>query len=113
MLPYRNGARASPSVPQLEVHEQQGDRAGMIRILAPVLALSIGLASGAALADRPVTDQERTQLVAALQAEGCTGGSMEFDDGKFEVDDVRCADGKTYDFDFDTSFKVVKKELDD
>jgi hypothetical protein len=48
-----------------------------------------------------------------LQAEGCTGGSMEFDDGKFEVDDARCADGKTYDFDFDASFKVVKKERDD
>jgi hypothetical protein len=85
----------------------------MIRIVAPVLALAVGLASGAALADRPVTDQERTQLVAALQAQGCAGGSMEFDDGKFEVDDARCADGKQYDLDFDTAFKLIKKDLDD
>lgn len=71
------------------------------------------LATTAAWADRPVTDGERAKLVAALQAEGCTGGEMEFDDGKFEVDDARCADGKKYDFDFDSGFKMTKKDLDD
>jgi hypothetical protein len=85
----------------------------MIRIIAPTLALAVGLAAGAALADRPVTDQERTQLLAAMQAEGCTGGDMEFDDGRFEVDDARCADGREYDLEFDTAFKLVKKDLDD
>ena len=84
-----------------------------MRMFAPVLALAIGLASGAALGGRPVTDQERVQLVAALQAQGCSGGKMKFDDGKFEVDDARCADGKTYDLDFDKSFKLVKKNQDD
>lgn len=38
---------------------------------------------------------------------------MEFDDGKFEVDDAKCSDGKTYDLDFDASFKLIKKELED
>jgi hypothetical protein len=85
----------------------------MIRTVAPALALAVGLTTGVALADRPVTDQERTQLVAAMKAEGCAGGSMEFDDGRFEVDDARCADGKQYDLDFDTAFKLVKKDLDD
>ena len=80
----------------------------MMRAFAPVLVLALGLAAGSALADRPVTEQERTQLIAALQAQGCSGGEMEYDDGKFEVDDARCADGKTYDLDFDTSFKLVK-----
>lgn len=84
-----------------------------MRVFAPAFALALGLAAGSALADRPVTDQERTQLVAAMQAQGCTGGEMEFDDGKFEVDDARCTDGKTYDLDFDASFKLIKKELDD
>ena len=84
-----------------------------MRKLAPALALFVGVAGGAALADRALTDQERTQLVAAMQAQGCTGGKMEFDDGKFEVDDARCADGKTYDLDFDASFKLVKKDKDD
>ena len=37
----------------------------------------------------------------------------EFDDGKFEVDDARCADGKQYDLDSDASFKLIKKALDD
>ena len=85
----------------------------MMRAFAPVLALALGLTAGSALADRPVTDQERAQLVTALQAQGCSGGPMEFDDGKFEVDDARCADGKTYDLDFDASFKLVKKDQDD
>ncbi len=82
--------------------------------MAPLLAFVFGVAgSGSAIADRAVTDQERTQLVAAMQAQGCTGGEMEFDDGKFEVDDARCADGKQYDLDFDASFKLIKKDQDD
>ena len=85
----------------------------MMRAFAPALALALGLTAGSALADRPVTEQERAQLVTALQAQGCSGGSMEFDDGKFEIDDARCADGKTYDLDFDASFKLVKKDRDD
>lgn len=83
-----------------------------MRRLLSAMALA-ALATTAAWADRPVTDAERAKLVSALQAEGCSGGEMEFDDGKFEVDDARCADGKKYDFDFDSSFKVTKKVLDD
>jgi len=66
-----------------------------------------------AYADRDVTAEERAKLVEALAAEGCSGGEMEFDDGKFEVDDAHCADGKEYDIDFDRAFKLIKKELDD
>lgn len=71
------------------------------------------LTAAYAVADRAVTPEERASLVAAMAAEGCSGGEMEFDDGKFEVDDARCDDGKEYDLDFDTSFKLIKKELDD
>ncbi|MBX9590993.1 MAG: PepSY domain-containing protein [Hyphomonadaceae bacterium] len=84
-----------------------------MRILAPLLALTLGFAGGTALADRPLTEPERTQLTAALQAQSCSGGTMEFDDGKFEVSNARCADGKTYDLEFDAAFKLIKKELDD
>lgn len=63
--------------------------------------------------DRPVTAEEGAQLVAALQAQGCTGGKMEFDDGKFEVDNAKCSDGRTYDLNFDASFKLLKKDLED
>jgi len=78
-------------------------------LICSVLALS----TGAAIADRPVTQQESEQLEAALKEQGCSGGKMEFDDGKFEIDDSKCADGKTYDLDFDASFKLIKKKLDD
>jgi len=77
-----------------------------------VVALFTSLAGGMALADRPLTDAERTKLTAAIQASGCSGGKMEFDDGKFEVDDAKCSDGKTYDLKFGSAFKLIKKELE-
>jgi hypothetical protein len=83
-----------------------------MRRLLPALAFAV-LATTAVWADRPVSDAEREKLVAALKAESCSGGEMEFDDGKFEVDDARCADGNKYDIDFDASFKMIKKERDD
>src|SRR6266478_6609663 len=51
-----------------------------------LICLVLALSTGAAIADRPVTQQESTQLEAALKEQGCSGGKMEFDDGKFEVD---------------------------
>jgi len=65
--------------------------------------------------DRPVTDDEGVKLVAAVTAQGCSGGKdMEFDDdGHYEVDDVRCGDSRKYDLEFDTAFKLTKKKLDD
>lgn len=78
-----------------------------------------GLAFPAIAKDRPVTDQERTQLEAAVKAAGCTGGKMEFDDdkatahpaGKFEVDDAMCGNQK-HDLVFDTDFKMLSKKPD-
>ena len=92
-----------------------------MRSMLTVLALSLVVPATAALAkDRPVTDQERTKLEAALKEAGCSGGKMEFDDdkgsahpdGKFEVDDSTCQDGKKYDLTFDPSFKLLTKKLD-
>ena len=61
-----------------------------------------------ALADRQVTEDERAKLVAAVQAEGCSGGKFEMDedDQQFEVDDAVCADGKKYDLKFDMQIAV-------
>ena len=68
----------------------------------------------AALADdRPLTDDERAKLTAAVSAEGCSAGTLEFDDGHYEVDDVRCSDGHRYDLKFDASFKLIEKDRDD
>jgi hypothetical protein len=66
-----------------------------------------------ALADRAPTSEERAKLEEALKAQGCTGGKIEFDDGKFEVANALCADGKKYELKFDQAFTLIKKELDD
>ena len=67
-----------------------------------------------ALADRQVTEEERAKLVAAAQAEGCSGGKLEMDedDQQFEIDDAVCADGKKYDLKFDMQMKLKRKNLD-
>jgi hypothetical protein len=66
-----------------------------------------------AMAGRPVTDAEREKLVAAMAAQGCSGGEMEWDDGHFEVDDAVCSDGRRYELEFDAEFRLINKELDD
>lgn len=92
-----------------------------MRFTLPIIAAAIVLPATAALAkDRPITDQERPKLEAALKEAGCSGGKMEFDDdkataypnGKFEVDDSTCQDGKKYDLTFDPDFKLLTKKLD-
>ena len=47
-------------------------------IVASVLCTLVVAAP--ARADRPVTDAERVRLEAAVQAQGCSGGKMEFDE---------------------------------
>jgi hypothetical protein len=81
-----------------------------------LLVAAVCLVAGPTLSradDRPLTDDERTKLTAAMKADGCSGGSMEMDDGIFEVDDASCADGRRYDLRFDQSFKLIHKEVDD
>jgi hypothetical protein len=64
------------------------------RLLLSATVLLLGVAPCLAK-DRPVTDEERGKLVAAVAAEGCEGGRLEYDDdGHFEVDDARCSDGR-------------------
>ena len=68
--------------------------------------------TASALADRPVTNDERAKLEAAMKTQGCTGGEMEYDedDRQFEVDDAVCADGRKYDLKFDTNFQLIRKD---
>src|SRR5215831_4117253 len=86
-------------------------RNGRRTVRTVVLSLAFIFSVGTALADRPVTQEESDRLQAALKEQGCSGGKMEFDDGKFEVERARCADGKTYELEFDSSFQLIKKEI--
>ena len=90
-----------------------------IPAVATAALLSAGLALPAVAKDRPVTDQERVKLEAAVRTAGCTGGKMEFDDdkatphpaGKFEVEDAMCGTQK-HDLVFDTDLKLISKKAD-
>jgi hypothetical protein len=89
----------------------------MIFLLGASLLLPV---TAAVAKDRPITDQERPKLEAALREAGCSGGKMEFDDdkgashpnGKFEIDDAICQDGKKYDLSFDPDFKLLNRKPD-
>jgi hypothetical protein len=63
-----------------------------------------------ARADRPVADDERAKVAAAVSKEGCSGGRMESDHTKFEVEGAQCNDGRTYDLDFDASYQLIYKK---
>jgi hypothetical protein len=71
------------------------------------------LVTAPARADRSVTVNERGKLLPAIAAVGCSGGKLEFDDGRYEVDNAKCKDGHTYDLKFDAGFRLIKKELED
>ncbi len=67
-----------------------------------------------AKADRPVTEAQRAKLGAAVAAQGCTGGKMEWDedDREFEVEDVRCSDGHRYELKFHSDYTLKSKKRD-
>jgi hypothetical protein len=82
------------------------------RIALLGLALAPGLASAD---DRPVTPQERDRIENVLRQAGFTRwGEIEFDDGRFEVDDAVAADGRKYDLELSgTDFSIVSRDRDD
>jgi hypothetical protein len=80
-----------------------------MRRLPVILGALALVAAVPARADRPVADDQRAKLVDAVSAEGCSGGTMEFDHTKFEVEGAQCNDGRTYDLDFDASYRLIYK----
>ena len=82
-------------------------------IRRPLAMIVLLISAGTSHADRPVTEDEKAKLLSAVAAAGCSGGKMEFDDGRYEVDQAKCSDGRTYDLKFDTEFRLIKKELED
>jgi hypothetical protein len=47
------------------------------------------MAATPALADRPLTEEEKVKLQSAVSVQGCSGGKLEFDDGHYEADDAK------------------------
>lgn len=64
--------------------------------------------------DRPATAEERTRVLAALAAVGCRDPrSIEReDDGEFDVENARCADG-VYDVELDAQYRITDRDRED
>jgi Peptidase propeptide and YPEB domain len=82
-------------------------------LLLVAMGILLMLVATTVRGDRPVTEEEKAKLLSAIAAEGCSGGKMEFDDGKYEVDDAKCSDERIYDLKFDPDFRLIKKERED
>jgi hypothetical protein len=92
------------------------ERTTMERIMRHLVSIVFLIAIAfPAKADRALTDAERAKLVAAVAAQGCSGGEMEWDDDdrQFDVEEAVCADGQKYELKFDAEFKLIGKKLDD
>lgn len=64
--------------------------------------------------DRPVTDAEHVKIEEVMKAQSCSGGYWKFDDdGYFDIDNARCADGRVYDLKFTKDYQLMSKKLDD
>lgn len=88
--------------------------ASVLKTAAVIAALTFS--ATAALADgRAPTAEEQAGVEGALKSQGFTSwGKIEFDDGKWEIDNAVHTDGKRYDVDLSKAdFSQLKKELDD
>jgi hypothetical protein len=76
-------------------------------------AMAAAAFATAASADRKPTPGERAHVSGILSANGFTAWKkIELDDGKWEVDDARHANGRVYDVDIRGGV-IVKKDLED
>lgn len=89
----------------------------MIKNSKFILACAVyaGLASSATASERAPTANESAAISSALNTLGYSSwGSIELDDGKWEVDNAVHSDGKVYDVDLRLSdLAVIKKDLED
>ncbi|MGQ4273284.1 PepSY domain-containing protein [Terrihabitans sp. B22-R8] len=66
-----------------------------------------------AMADRLPNETEKAAITAALAERGFTSWKdIEFDDGRWEVDDARGADGVKHDIHLDQNFKITSVKPD-
>jgi hypothetical protein len=74
-----------------------------------------GLIGLPALADRPPNIDERAAIETALLEQGYVAWEeIEFDEGLWEVDDARTADGREYDLKLDPeTLRVIEKDDED
>ena len=63
--------------------------------------------------DRPITPEERAQVIVALEQAGCTNPTkIERDDDGYEADNAKCATG-VFDIDLDRDFRIIDRDRED
>jgi uncharacterized membrane protein YkoI len=84
-------------------------------LCAIALPASLIVAAPAFAEDRPPTPSERAAIEKILKSAGYTSWEeIEFDDGRWEVDDARTANGREYDLKLDPkTLKIVSRRADD
>ena len=82
----------------------------MIKLIQATTIALVTLTATAALADRRPNTQERASLADVLHANGYVSWKeIEWDDGRWEVDDARHKSGKVYDLDIRDG-RIVHRE---
>jgi hypothetical protein len=84
----------------------------LVLLCGALLCGALLLTAAPAFADGALSDADRAKVLAATAREGCTGGTIDVDDGIFEVDNATCRDGHIYDLKFDPAFKLIDKDLE-
>lgn len=77
-------------------------------------AAVLALTSASAFAGRAPSAAERADIDYALSAQGYSSwGEIEWDDGRWEIDNALDSDGKRYDLKLDQNLTVRESERDD
>jgi len=86
----------------------------MLYRLSSAAALGLLLASPALAGDR-LNPHERNEIRQVLAEVGCHGGDIDKERSharRYEIDDVKCEDGKEYEVYMDAHFRVRKTKPD-
>lgn len=87
----------------------------MRKSYALIAIAAVSLLPAAALADRPPSAQERTAIERVLRANGFVNwDDIEFDDGRWEIDDARLRNGQKYDVKLaPRTLRIIRRVRDD
>lgn len=80
-----------------------------MRKLLVLMSIPACLVSAAVLASPSLTMDQSSHLMAALDAQGCSGGNINVGESGFEIVGADCG-GAVYDLVFDHEYRLMKKE---
>ncbi|HEY9867018.1 MAG TPA: hypothetical protein V6D21_22785 [Candidatus Obscuribacterales bacterium] len=90
----------------------------LLLISLSFFSLILGIDSVRADNDRDATPEEIARIKQVLAGQGCSFNDdndvdFELNRNRYEVDDVICSDGKSYEIYLDQNFNIISKRQDD